>query len=493
MKDFDYYLNESGEYGLVEKVATPLVWLTGLPSAKPDQLVMFENGSIGEVFTLEENLVQVALISDKAVDSGTRATLMNDRLKVAVGQELLGQMVDSIGNVISPIEKPFDFKEFRYTDTIPKSIIERKRIKDRLVTGVSVIDLIHPLGKGQRELVVGDRKTGKTSFLFPMMTKQARDNSVVVFASIGKKSNETKRIYNMLKSAGVLKNTVIVASMANQSPSLIYHTPFTAMTIAEYFRDQGRDVVIVLDDLSTHAKFYREMALIGKRFPGRDSYPGDTFHVHARILERAGNFINKDGSENSITCFPIAETMYNDLTNYIVSNLIGITDGHILFDNIEFSKGRRPAVNIFLTVTRVGRQTQSHLQRQVSERLVAFLNEYSKLQRFLQFSAELSDEIRKSLRIGKVLYEFFNQKTKETVDERVQLVVAVMIWNGLFLDEMDERINQYRDILSDLALENKKFSEMLDEIVSLGDIDKLIKELTNRKVEIIEACKTRKY
>ena len=243
-----------------------------------------------------------------------------------------------------------------------------------MFTGMTLVDLMIPLGRGQRELVLGDRKTGKTQFLLQAALAQASVGTVCVYACIGKKKAEILRVKEFFAKEGILDKTVIVASSSQDSTGEIFTCPYTAMAVAEFFRDRGQDTLVLLDDMTTHAKFYREMSLLLRKFPGRDSYPGDIFHIHSKLLERSGNFvIKKDGNEMdvAITCLPAAETIQGDLTGYIQTNLMSMTDGHIYFDNELFFKGRRPAINPFISVTRVGYQTQTSLRKEMWAALVS--------------------------------------------------------------------------------------------------------------------------
>ncbi|MGI5826510.1 MAG: hypothetical protein ACOX50_03800 [Patescibacteria group bacterium] len=310
--------------------------------------------------------------------------------------------------------------------------------------------MLLPLGKGQRELVIGDRKTGKTSFFLSTAKNQVKEGSVVIYGAIGKKKSDIKRLQEFMAKEKLDKKMVIVASDADEAPSMIYLTPYTAMTIAEYFRDQGQDSLVILDDLSTHGRVYREIALLGRSFPGRDSYPRDIFYVHSKLLERAGNFKKGDKGQVSITCLPIAETVEGDLSGFIPTNLMGMTDGHIYFDSSIYAKGRRPAINIALSVTRVGRQTQSRLKRAINQTLTAFLADWERLQEYSHFGAELSEDIKNSVARGERLYDLLDQHYNLSVPEEVQLVLFALVWSDLVKDNValvkDELLAEYKDI-----------------------------------------------
>jgi F-type H+-transporting ATPase subunit alpha len=450
MSNFEKYIDQTKEYGVVEQVRHPVVMVSGLPGAKINEIIIFEDDSVGQVASLEVNTVEVITFSQVPAQAGMRVTRTNDKLYISVGDQLLGKVIDPLGNLLfGTLDKVPDAK--REIDIAPPRIDKRARITKQLQTGVSVIDSMLPLGKGQRELVVGDRKTGKTSFVFNIARTIAETspNDIVIYASIGKERSESKRLKETFQKELDQGKIVIVASSSDQSPSLIDLTPYSAMTLAEYFRDAGKDVLVVLDDLSTHAKFYREMALLSKRFPGRDSYPGDIFYKHARLLERAGNFKLADGKEACITCLPIAETQDSTLTDYITSNLIGITDGHILFDIEAFNKGMRPAVDIFLSVTRVGKQTQTKLTREITGNALKLLKVYNDTLAYQHFGAELSTDVKKLIDKGEKIYKFFEQNTDVSVPPQIQALFLTLLIEGNFNKRRTADVVSYRSVLLD--------------------------------------------
>ena len=327
----------------------------------------------------------------------------------------------------------------REIEVIPAGIAQRKKISRPLETGTILVDLMVPIGRGQRELIMGDRKTGKPHLALRTVITQAKLGTVCVYAAVGKKQGEIKRVEEYFAMAGITDKLILVVSSSQDGPGEIFLTPYTAMTMAEYFRDQGKDVLVVLDDMSTHAKFYREISLLGRRFPGRDSYPGDVFYTHSRLLERAGNFIN-GGKEAAITCLPIMETTQRDFSGYIQTNMMSMTDGHVFFDSDFFISGGRPAINIFISVTRVGRQTQTNLRREISQMTLGLLNNYERTQKFMRFGAELSDNSRQIIRSGERLLKFFDQRISITVPVNVQTVLWALLWLGVWENTNMERL-----------------------------------------------------
>jgi len=434
---FNQNLQKTGEYGVVYQVSHPIVFIEGLPQVKTNEVILFESGQKGEVFSLNRGKVEARVFSHDPIKVGTRVTRTDRMLSIAVGKELLGQAINPLGEPLDISKNFIRPTEFRPLDANPVGIYGRKKITKQLLTGISFIDLLLPLGQGQRELIIGDRKTGKTSVLMTTIKRQAYEGVVCIYAAIAKKKSDIKRLQEFFIQEKINGKVIIVATSSYDSPSLIYQTPYAAMAIAEYFRDLGVNTLLILDDLSTHAKFYRELSLLARRFPGRDSYPGDIFFVHSKLLERAGNFKHPTAGEVSISCLPVVEIIEGDFTGYISTNIMGITDGHIYLDSNIYFQGLRPAINLPLSVTRVGRQTLDTLSREINKNLVAFLATYDKLQNLSHFGQELTDDVKKSLKLGEMTYDFFNQPYQVTVPKPVQMIILSMILQNLIIASKD--------------------------------------------------------
>jgi len=484
MKDFTAYLNQIQEIGYVEEVTDSIIHASGLPEAKPDEIVFFETGDFGQIFTLREDLVEILVFSKNPIKPGTRVVRTNSVLQVPVGFELLGRVVDPLGNSIDSIKPLKKMEYMRSLHSIPLGIAYRKSITTPFETGVSMVDMVMPLGHGQRELIIGDRKTGKTNFLMKTVLSQTKKGNICIYASIGKKKIDIKQLEEYFIKNKIMDKAVIVASGSEDAAGLIYLTPFTAMTIGEYFRDQGKNVVVILDDLSTHAKFYREISLLGKRFPGRNSYPSDIFFIHAQLMERAGNFVTPKG-EFSITCFPVAETMQGDLSGYIETNLMSMTDGHLYFDRDLFYQGRRPAINPFLSVTRVGRQTQSNLRREINREIISFFTLYEKMQSFIHFGTELNENIKATLATGEKLIRFFNQRYREIVPIDLQLIFFVMLWGNVFEEKDFEVIEEIFEKILNAYEKNPKMKEQIDNLIKIDSFNKLLAEVKKQSPQIL--------
>ncbi|MGH7204002.1 MAG: F0F1 ATP synthase subunit alpha [Candidatus Levyibacteriota bacterium] len=487
MKNFQFYLTTTEEVGFVEACNHAIVYANGLPQTKLQEIVMFETGELGVVLGLNRDQVEILLFSRYAVKAGTRITRTGRTQEMPVGFELLGQTINPFGHPLDigkAIEPP---KLARPIDIDPSGINTRKRITAPFETGVTMVDLLVPLGKGQRQLVIGDRKTGKTSFLYQTILKQAKLGTICIYAAIGKKKTDIKKVENFFKSAGIANNTVIVAAGSEDPAGVIYLTPYAAMTLAEYFRDEGHDVLVVLDDLFTHAKFYREIMLIGRRFPGRNAYPADIFYTHARLLERAGNFVLQNGSEHSITCLPVVESLEGDIAGFIQTNLMSMTDGHLYFDVDMFGRGRRPAINSFISVSRVGRQTQTPLRLSLHRELVSFLTLHQRLENFSHFSAEAGAGVKKTIEVADRIFAFFTQSATEVKDVDLQLVIFGLLWMEHWQDipAMEQDIVRINQVYSSSIEAQALVKEIINNSKNLNELLLDIKKNQDRLLSIL--------
>lgn len=494
-EQFHKYLNEIGEIGKVQKVNYPILQVDGLPRAFPQELVIFENGDIGHVTSVDDSYVSILTFSDNPPKPGIRVVRTGTTLKVPVGEVLMGRVINPLGHSVYSSRPIPPAEEYRAIDTAPLGIDKREKITEPLETGVSVVDLMVPLGMGQRELVVGDRKTGKTNFLLQTILNQSMRGTICIYTGIGKKKTDIRHIEKFIEINNLQSTSLMVVSTSSDSAGIIYLTPYVAMTIAEYFKDRGKNVLIVLDDLTIHAKFYREISLLGGNFPGRNSYPGDIFYTHARLLERAGNFKTEQGSV-SITCLPVAETVEGDISGYIQTNLMSMTDGHIYFDSGLFAQGRRPAVNFFLSVTRVGRQTQTQVKSGLNRELNSFLTLHEKTQSFVHFGAELSQGVKTTLELGNKVIDFFNQSSDRILSTDLQIMLFCLIWVGTWNDlstentriELEKVISVYesyeevRNLFRDYVQQAPEFNALLGRIsTEQKDIVKTLKTFEDKE------------
>jgi len=487
MHTYSYYLDKYGEYGEVTQITYPIVSIVGLPGGKLNEIVVFETGDRGQIISLHEEYANVLLFSQTKIQTGVKVSRTDGHITTPAGKQLLGSMINPFGQPLSKHVTQVETEEMRPIDTPPQGIGKRVKITKALQTGASLVDIVIPLGKGQRQLVVGDRKTGKSTFVLTALKNQIAEGAIAIYAAIGKKTADIKQLEAFLAEDDRCDRMIIVATNASDSPGLIYLTPFTAMTLAEYFRDQGNDVVVVMDDLLTHAKFYREFSLIAQTFPGRDSYPADMFHVHARLLERAGNFQNAAYGERSITCLPIVETQDGDLTGYIVSNLMSITDGHLFFDNNVFAQGRRPAINIGLSVTRVGKQTQERLLKDINRELNSLFAIYDRVENLSHFGSEMTDSVKSIFATGNKVYSFFNQPGGIIMPKEISLILFSLIWLNILSDE--SAIEKARTNLLH-ACEEDDNRLFLRSLLNVDSFNELLKHVGDNKDKIVSLCQS---
>ena len=478
MNTFNDYLKEIGEIGFVEEALPSLAYTSGIPHAHPNEIILFETGEFGQVLSLAEEKVEILVFAKYPIRVGTRVVRTNKILEIPVGADLIGEIIDPFCNPVEKFKEHKKPQELRAVDIAAPGITERLKIDQSFETGVTIVDMLVPLGRGQRELILGDRKTGKTNFLLQTLLHQARLGTLCIYAAIGKKKSDVKKVEEYFLKYKVMEKMIIMVAGAEDPTSLIYITPYTAMSLAEYFKDQGHNVLLVLDDLTTHAKFYREISLLGKKFPGRNAYPADIFYTHAKLLERAGNFkipVRKQGEaspqagEASITCLPVVETIQGDITGYIQTNIMSMTDGHIYFDTDLFTKGRRPAVNPFLSVTRVGRQTQSDLERTITRELISFLTLREKIENFAHFGAEVNASIKEVLLTGEKVIAFFDQNSQQVISGNIQTFVFTMVWFGIWRNATIPEMNTQTAVLFKAYETNENFRKLVEDYVAKSD------------------------
>lgn len=396
------------EIGTVIKIGDGIAKVYGLQEAIFGELIEFDSGATGVVLDLDEDFVSVVLLDTKAiVVEQAVARRTKQMLTIPVGEELIGRIVDARGNP-RDANGPITSTTFHPIERVSPGIAERSSVNRSLETGITIIDSLIPIGKGQRELVIGNRVTGKTTITFNTILHQKDKNVICVFVSIGQKQSTMAAMIYALEQAGAMDYTVVIDAGAQESALGQFLAPYTGCTIAEYFMHQGKDVLIIYDDLSSHAIAYRELSLLLKRPPGREAYPGDIFYIHSRLLERAGQLSAAYGG-GSLTALPIVQTQGDDISSYIPTNLISITDGQVFLDTKLFNSGMRPAVNIGLSVSRVGGAAQSKAMKKVSGFLKLELAQYYELLAFAQFGSELDRSSQRVLNLGQRALELLKQ------------------------------------------------------------------------------------
>ncbi|OGZ47306.1 MAG: hypothetical protein A3J55_00125 [Candidatus Ryanbacteria bacterium RIFCSPHIGHO2_02_FULL_45_17b] len=482
-EEFASYLNTTGEVGYVRRVISSLTYVEGLPGVRPYERVMFETGAYGYVNAFTEDMVETISFSEVPLPAGLRVARTNEQLSIPVGEELLGMMIDPLGRPLRQDTKWIFPKTRRAVDTEPLPIRARARVTEPCITGITIADIMVPLGKGQRALVVGDQKTGKTSFLLRTIISQIHEGSVGIYVTVGKSKLVIRQIEDALIKAGVFDRVIMVAAYAEDPAGIIHIAPSSGMTIAEYFRDAGEDVIIVIDDLSMHAKIHRELSLLGRRPPGRNSYPGDMFYIHARLMERAGNFITPAG-ERSITCLPVIEAAHGDITGYIPTNTISMTDGHLFFDYNLYVEGRRPAINPFLSVTRVGKQTQPVIAKEVNQLLTGFLSSARQLETITSFGTELNEQIKTTLEKQRNVYIFFNQFANEIIAPSLQLYLFCLVWTQYWKDAPSEKVEKELHMLVNQYTTGTSFRKQVDALVAkASNLDMLLSLVQSQKIK----------
>ncbi len=441
MKDFKSYFKETGEIGYVQSIISSIFYVNGLPNARINELLVTENGMVGIVKALLPELVEVMIFEGRDILHDMKVVRTNEFFQVPVSDEFLGRIIDPFGvaqDHLGLIDQKFI--TYRQVDPVAPGIVERVRVKRPMDTGIMGVDMLFPIGHGQRQLILGDAKTGKTTFALQAMVSQARQGKVCIYVSIGKKKSDVKFVEEYLKTMNVFDKCIIVSASSSDPAPMVYLAPFSGMSIAEHFRDNGQDALVVFDDLTTHAKFYREISLISRRPPGRQSYPGDIFHLHARLVERAGNLRLKDGREVGITLLPIGETLEGDLSGYIQTNLMAMTDGHIFFDVAELKKGRHPAISFTLSVSRVGNQTKSHIERETNVAIGQKISQARKAEELGRFGVELTAQTMEQIKNGVKLGVIFNQDADLVYPPNFQLLLLALFISGFWSQKNEKQI-----------------------------------------------------
>ena len=430
--------------GTVQHVGNGIATLSGLPMVHLEELVTFPNGVEGMVLNLDRKHVDVILLGDDmGIRGGDVAIAKGKRLSIPVGMSFLGRVVDPLGRPLDD-NRPIIPSEYRPVERIAPGVIDRAPVDTPLFTGTKIIDALLPLGRGQRELIVGDRQVGKTTLALDAILSQKGTDVRCVYVSIGQKKTSVLSAIETLKAGGVLNQTTVMVSSPDDPPALRYLAPYAGVTMAEFLLDNGMDVLIVYDDLSKHADTYREMSLLLRRPPGREAYPGDIFYLHSRLLERACR-LNEANGGGSITALPIATTQRGNISSYIVTNLISITDGQIVLDADAFNKGNKPAIDIGRSVSRVGSAAQVPAMKSVVKALKLELSQYEEVARFAQFGTEVNEATRKQIERGLRLNALLRQGPNRPVRFEDQVVQFYALTQG-FMDEVKpEKVAAFTD------------------------------------------------
>ncbi len=444
ISDFKSEIKEQN-FGKVIEIGDGIARVSGLSEAMMSEMIEFKtDGGLvyGVVLNLEEDSVGVVILGDySGIKEGDEAISLKRILEVPVGDDIIGRVVNPLGIAIDGREN-IKTEKFYPIEKIAPGVITRESVNEPVQTGIKAIDAMIPVGRGQRELIIGDRQIGKTAIAIDTIINQKGQNMKCIYVAIGQKESKIAGIVNKLKEAGAMDYTTVVLAGASDPSSLLYIAPYSGCAMAEYFLDKGEDVLIIYDDLSKHAVAYREISLLLKRPPGREAYPGDVFYLHSRLLERACK-LNKDFGGGSITALPIIETQAGDVSAYIPTNVISITDGQIYLEPDLFYQGNRPAINAGLSVSRVGSSAQIKAMKKVAGKMRLEAAQYRELAAFAQFGSDLDDETKKKLERGKRLMEILKQGQYEPMDVAEQVVIFFSLINGLLDNIPVEKIREF--------------------------------------------------
>lgn len=456
--------------GSVLEVGDGIARIYGLSSAMSGELLEFPHGVMGMALNLEEDNVGAVILGDfSLIKEGDEVKATGRVVSVPAGEAMLGRVVNALGE---PIDGKGEIKPEKYMEIERKAsgIISRKPVSEPLQTGIKSIDGMVPIGRGQRELIIGDRQTGKTAIAIDAIINQKGTGVKCIYVAIGQKRSTVAQIYKKLEDAGAMEYTTIVAATASEAAPLQYMAPYSGVAMGEYFMDKGEHVLIIYDDLSKHAVAYREMSLLLKRPPGREAYPGDVFYLHSRLLERAAKLSDKLGG-GSITALPIIETQAGDVSAYIPTNVISITDGQIFLDSQLFNSGFRPAINAGISVSRVGGSAQIKAMKQVAAKVKLELAQYNELLTFAQFGSDLDKATKAQLERGHRIMEVLKQSQYKPYAVEEQVVSFFALING-YLDSIE--LDKVRRFEAELITELKNATNILDEIREKKALDKEI-------------------
>jgi len=455
------------EAGTVLQVGDGIARVHGLMNAMSGELLEFDNGVYGMALNLEEDNIGVVLFgSDATIKDGDSVRLTGRVAEVPVGDAMLGRVVNALGQPIDE-KGPIKTTSTRPIERVAPGVITRQEVRVPVQTGIKAIDAMVPIGRGQRELIIGDRETGKSALCIDTIINQKGKNLLCIYVAIGQKASKVSRLVYTLAEAGAMDYTTVVAASASESAPLQYIAPYCGVSIAEEWMEQGKDVLIIYDDLTKHAVAYRAMSLLLRRPPGREAYPGDVFYLHSRLLERAA-CLNKDYGGGSITALPIIETQAGDISAYIPTNVISITDGQIFLETELFNAGIRPAINAGLSVSRVGGSAQIKAMRKIAGPIRVELAQYRELSAFAQFGSDLDKDTLERLRHGEHIVEIFKQPQYKVLSVENEVIILFAVTNK-FLDDIPVgKALDFQDSLFEYIA--SRHSDIIDEIGATKDL-----------------------
>ena len=480
-----YYDNaiQQSETGTILTVGDGIARASGLTSCMAGELLEFEDGSFGMAQNLEENMVSIVLFgSDEHIGEGQTVKRTGKVVSVPVGEAMIGRVVNALGQPIDGAG-PIDTKEFRPVETKAPGICERRSVYQPLQTGIKAIDSMIPIGRGQRELIIGDRQTGKTQIAIDTIINQKGKDVICIYVAIGQKRSTVASLVENLTRNGAMDYTIVVAATASESSPMQYIAPYAGCAMGEYFMNQGKDVLIIYDDLSKHAVAYRALSLLIRRPPGREAYPGDVFYLHSRLLERAAKLDDEHGG-GSLTALPIIETQAGDVSAYIPTNVISITDGQIFLETELFHSGIMPAVNPGISVSRVGGDAQIKAMKKVAGTLKLIYSQYRELQSFAQFGSDLDADTKARLEQGARIVEVLKQSQNAPVPVEKQVAILYAVTKGILEKVKVEDVNAYETGLYTYLDTDAAGLEVMQLISSTG---KLEPETEEKLRQVLEA------
>ncbi len=467
IKNYENKLQTS-ETGVVILVGDGIAKATGLDKCMAGELVEFPNGSFGMAQNLEEDTVSIVILgTDQGIKEGDIVKRTGKVVSVPVGAGLIGRVVNALGEPIDG-KGPFAAESYRPIEMPAPGIIERQHVNRPLQTGIKAIDSMIPIGRGQRELIIGDRQTGKTTIATDTILNQKGKNVICIYVAIGQKRSTVAQTVENLTAGGAMDYTIVVSATASELAPMQYIAPYTGCTMGEHFMHQGKDVLVIYDDLSKHAVAYRAISLLIRRPPGREAYPGDVFYLHSRLLERAAQMSDELGG-GSLTALPIIETQAGDVSAYIPTNVISITDGQIFLEEELFNAGIMPAVNPGISVSRVGGDAQIKAMKKVAGSLKLLYSQYRELQSFAQFGSDLDADTKSRLALGERIVAVLKQKNNAPVEVANQVCILYAVTHGYLKDIAIGKIPEFERRLYEFM--NEKYPEVLDAIRSTGKLE----------------------
>jgi len=478
-------VSKDQEVGTVIWVGDGIATIYGIEHAMYGEIVIFENGVRGMVQDIKRDQIGCIIFGkDTEIKEGTKVTRTKKKAGIPVGDAYLGRIINALG---APIDGKGEIKadDYRAIEQEAPGIVDRQSVKQPMETGILAIDSMFPIGRGQRELIIGDRQTGKTSIAVDTILNQKGKDVVCIYVAIGQKASTVAKLVNTLTKNGAMDYSIVLSSTASESASLQYIAPYAGTALAEYFMYKGKDVLIVYDDLSKHAVAYRALSLLLERSPGREAYPGDVFYLHSRLLERSSK-LNDELGGGSITALPIIETQAGDVSAYIPTNVISITDGQIFLESDLFNSGMRPAVNVGLSVSRVGGAAQTKAMKKASGTIRIDLAQYREMEVFTQFSSDLDDMTKEQLQYGKGLMELLKQPLCHPMSLADQVITLVAANKRLLLDVDIKQMKEFQGRLLDFfKIEHKDVVDAINEKKVLDD------GITEKIVEAVKEFKSR--